>query len=299
MRVVTIPHYLDDRTFESVIEALQPWPPEGRVLLDARATKWASPYGFAALLTAAEALRAGGAEMPRLAVPESDDVRSYWAKAGFFVHAAEQFELHGKVPRRPPDTASDVLLPITAVRGSEDVHDVVGRIQEQAARILTGELHLEVRATLRFSMTLSEACQNVVEHAGSGGWVAVHAFTWRKRLGRRVAVIAVCDGGIGFRASLEPSEGRKFGDRWSDGTALEAALIHNVSRFRDPGRGQGLAAIRKYLTAWNGKISIRSGTAQLSVVPAWDDEVPLETGRPFFPGAQVQIVIPAQEPLRE
>ena len=99
-------------------------------------------------------------------------------------------------------------------------------------------------------------------------------------------------------SALAPSEGRKFGDRWSDGTALEAALIHAVSRFREPGRGQGLAAIRKYLTTWNGKISIRSGTARLSSVPAWDDDEPLETGRPFFPGAQVQIVIPAQEPLK-
>lgn len=297
MRVVTIPHYLDDRSFETVIEALQPWPPEGRVLFDARGTKWASPYGFAALLTAGEVLRAAGAEMPRLALPDSEDVRSYWAKAGFLVHAAEQFELHGRIPRRAPDTASDVLLPITAVRASEDVHEVVGRIQEQAARILTGELHLEPRATLRFSMTLSEACQNVVEHAGRGGWVAVHAFTWRRRLGRRVAVIAVCDGGIGFRASLEAAEARKYGDRWGDSAALEAALVHNVSRFRDPGRGQGLAAIKRYLADWKGKITIRSGTARLSIVPPWDDDEPLESGRPFFPGAQVQIVIPSQEPL--
>lgn len=297
MRVVTIPHYLDDRSFESVIEGLQSWPPNDRVLFDARGTRWASPFGFAGLLCAAEALTAQGAEIPRLALPESDDVRSYWAKAGFLAHAAELFELHGKVPRRAPDQASDVLLPITAVRGSEDVHDVVGRIQEHSARILTGELHLEPQSTLRFSMTLSEACQNVVEHAGSGGWVAVHAYTWR-RLGRRVVVIAVCDAGIGFRASLEPAEGKKFGDRWNDSTALESALIHNVSRFRDPGRGQGLAAIRRYLAMWNGKISIRSGTARLSVVPPWDDDTPLESGQPFFPGAQVQIVIPAQEPLK-
>ena len=30
------------------------------------------------------------------------------------------------------------------------------------------------RATIGFSMTLSEACQNIVEHAQRGGWVAVH-----------------------------------------------------------------------------------------------------------------------------
>ena len=77
--------------------------------------------------------------------------------------------------------------------------------------------------------------------------------------------------------------------------ALEAALIQGVSRFRDPGRGQGLAGIKRYLSRWDGKISIRSGTARLSIVPKWDDDVPLAENLPFFPGSQVQVVIPAQE----
>jgi anti-sigma regulatory factor (Ser/Thr protein kinase) len=296
MRVVEVPQYFDDKGLDAVAASLGSWPPDGRVLFDARATKWASPYGLTALLTAGQALQALGAEAPRLALPEHDDVRSYWAKTGFFRHGAGLFELHGKVPRRQPDEASDVLLPITPVRASEDVHAVVGAIQEPAARILTKELNLEARASMRFSMALSEACQNVVEHAGTGGWVAVHAYNWRKRLGRRVVVIAVSDAGIGFRASLEAAEGKKYGDRWGDGAALEAGLIHNVSRFRDPGRGQGLAAIKRFVASWQGKISIRSGTARCSIIPAWDHDVPLVEGLAFFPGAQLQIVIPAQEP---
>ncbi|MEE8062014.1 MAG: ATP-binding protein, partial [Gemmatimonadales bacterium] len=139
------------------------------------------------------------------------------------------------------------------------------------------------------------ACQNIVEHAGTGGWVAVHAYSWRKRLGRRVVVIAVSDAGVGFRRSLEASQAKRFGDRWSDASALEAALIQGVSRFRDPGRGQGLAGIKRYLSRWQGKIGIRSGTARLSIVPEWDDDVPLAEHLPYFPGSQVQIVIPQQD----
>jgi len=144
-------------------------------------------------------------------------------------------------------------------------------------------------------MALSEACQNIVEHAGTSGWVAVHAYTWRRRLGRRVVVIAVSDAGVGFRRSLEATQARRFGDRWGDATALEAALVQNVSRFRDPGRGQGLAGIKRYLLRWSGKLSIRSGTARAALVPDWDDDVPLADHLPFFPGAQVQVVIPAEE----
>jgi len=297
MRVVEVPTYFDDKGLDALAQSLGPWPPDGKVLFDAHATKWASPYGFTALLTAGQALQALGAEVPQLTLPADRNVCSYWAKTGFFRQAAGLFELHGKVPRRQPDEASSVLLPITPVRASEDVHAVVGAIQEPAARILTKELNLEAGVSMRFSMALSEACQNVVEHAGTGGWVAVHAYNWYKRLGgRRVVVIAVSDAGIGFRASLEAAEGKKHGDRWGDGAALEAALIQNVSRFPDPGRGQGLAAIKRFVAQRQGKISIRSGTARCSIVPAWDRDVPKVEGLAFFPGAQLQIVIPAQEP---
>jgi len=295
MRVAVVPPSLDDRTLDHLAQELGDWPPTERLLLDARATQWASPYGLTAMLTLGQAVAEAKGPPPRLTVPDSEDVRSYWARAGFFHAAAECFELVGKTPKRHADAPSDVLLPLTPIRATEDVHHVVGRIQERAARILASELNLEAKATIGFAMSLSEACQNIVEHAGTGGWVAVQAYHWRKRLGRKVVVIAVSDAGIGFRRSLETTEAKKVGERWGDGAALELALLHSVSRFRDPGRGQGLAGIRRYLGRWEGKISIRSGTARLSVVPSWDDDVPLAEHLPFFPGSQVQITIPAQE----
>jgi anti-sigma regulatory factor (Ser/Thr protein kinase) len=299
MRVVPLPPSLDDRSLDQLARGLGPWPPEGRVLLDARATQWASPYGLTALLTAGQAIAEVGGARPRFTVPESDETRSYWARAGFFGYAVEYFDLVGKIAKRHDGGASDVLLPVTAIRAAEDVHAVVGRVQEDALRILTVDLKLEAKAAMGFAMALSEACQNVVEHAGTGGWVAVQTYHWRRRLGRKVVVIAVSDAGIGFRRSLESTEARKVGERWGDGAALESALLHGVSRFREPGRGQGLAGIKRYLSRWQGKISIRSGTARLAVVPPWDDDVPLAEQLPFFPGSQLQLTIPAQEgPVR-
>jgi anti-sigma regulatory factor (Ser/Thr protein kinase) len=294
-RVVEVPTYFDDRAFDHFAAAFGDWPPEGKVLLDARGAKWASPYGLITMLTAGQALAELDCEKPLLTVPDSAEVRRYWARTGFFHHAADLFEIHGTVPRAAPAAESDVLLNVTPVCASHDVHEVVGHIQERAGHILSGKLGIGAKATLGFTMALSEACQNIVEHAGTGGWVAVHAYTWRKRLGRRVVVIAVSDAGVGFRRSLETSQANQFGDRWGDASALEAALIQGVSRFRDPGRGQGLAGIKRYLSRWQGKISIRSGTARLSIVPSWDDDVPLADHLPYFPGSQVQIVIPQQD----
>ena len=292
--VITVPPYLDDSSFEQVIEQLAAVPADAKLLVDARHARWASPYGLTALLTLGQTR----AERPSLAVPEADETASYWARADFFGHAAEIFELHGTVPRVRAGGESHVLLEITAVGKSGDVHDVVDRIQQRAQAILQGELNIDARATMGFSMTLSEACQNIVEHAGRGGWVAVQTYRWKKRLGRRVVVIAVSDAGIGFRASLESAPGKPRGDRWDDAMALEEAVVRGVSRFRDAGRGQGLAGIRRYVGKWDGKLSVRSGTARISIVPSWDDDLPLQEHLSPFGGAQMQITIPERVATR-
>ena len=291
--VINIPPSLDDRTFESVLQQLAPLPPDEKVLIDTRHTRWASPYGLTALLALAQTR----AERPALYAPEAEETASYWARAQFFRYAEGLFEMHGSVPRARGAGESDVLLEITPVAKSEDVHEVVGRIQSKAQAILSKELNLDPRATMGFAMTLSEACQNIVEHAGRGGWVAVQTYRWQKRLGRRVVQIAVCDAGIGFRQSLESAQARR-GDRWDDAMALEDAVIRSVSRFRDAGRGQGLAGIRRYVGRWDGKLSIRSGTARIAIVPSWDEDIPLEEQLPPFPGAQVLITIPERTAAR-
>lgn len=300
-RLVEIPTQFDDRSFDQFAGAFAQAAADGeRLLFDAHAAEWASPYGLVGLLAAGQAAAKVGAggerggDKPLLTAPTHPEVLNYWARAGFFQEAAELFEIHGRVPKIKPQGESEVLLPVTPVRAAEDVHQVVSKIQQRASAILASELGLDPKATIGFAMALSEACQNIVEHAGTGGWVAVQSYHWRRRLARRVVVIAVADAGVGFRHSLEPTQSRRFGDRWGDAAALEAALIQGVSRFRDPGRGQGLAGIRRYLARWAGKISIRSGTARIAIVPSWDDDVPLKEGLPAFPGAQVLLIIPEQ-----
>ena len=300
-RLVEVPAQFDDRSFDQFASAFAEAAKDGeRLLFDAHATEWASPYGLVGLLAAGQAVRGPGGgsggpgERPLLTAPTHAEVLTYWTRAGFFREAAELFEIHGKVPRVKAAEESDVLLPVTPVRAAEDVHAVVSNIQQRASAILASELGLDPKATMGFAMALSEACQNIVEHAGTGGWVAVQAYHWRRKLAKRVVVIAVADAGVGFRHSLEPTQSKRFGTRWGDAAALEAALIQGVSRFRDPGRGQGLAGIRRYLARWDGKIAIRSGTARIAIVPKWDDDVPLKDGLPAFPGAQVLIIIPEQ-----
>ena len=293
--VIEVPLVLDERSFDQFAAGFAAVGEAPRVLVDAHATNWASPAGLIGLLCAGQALAARGGPKPLLTAPADREVTHYWTRAGFFAHAADLFEVHGSVPRVKANPERNVLLEVTSVTVADDVHAVVGRIQEQAAALLTSELGLDPKMTMGFGMALSEACQNIVEHAGTGGWVAVQTYKWRS-IGRKVAVIAVADAGVGFRRTLEATQASRFGTRWGDATALEAALIQGVSRYHDPGRGQGLAGIRRWLDRWNGKISIRSGTARIAIIPSWErDDEPLRDGLPPFPGAQVQLVVPEVE----
>lgn len=288
--VIAVPPSLDEQSFEQVFEQLAPVPDGEKLLIDARHARWASPYGLAALLCVAQSRH----DRADFAVPENPDTLSYWSRTGFFRHAAELYDLHGSVPREREAHESDVLLELTPITRTDDVHGVVGRIQQKAADILHGQLNLDTAVTGAFGMTLSESCQNIVEHAGLGGWVAVQTYRYTKRLGRRVVVIAVCDAGVGFRKSLESSPSHRHSDRWDDAMALEDAVLRAVSRFRhgDKGRGQGLAGIRRFVGRWEGKLTVRSGTARLAITPDWDEDVPMTESLPYFPGAQMQIVIP-------
>lgn len=287
--VITVPSSLDDLSFEQVLEQLAAQPADAKVIVDARHCTFASPYGLTALLTLAQSR----SERPTFLPPEDQDKVTYWARAGFFRHAEDLYDVQGTVPRPRTTRESDVLLELTPVVKSDDVHTVVERIKDKATQILTNRLHLISRATMGFTMALSEACQNIVEHAGRGGWVMVQVYQYRKRLGGRLAVvIAVCDAGVGFRRSLESSPRRPLTDRWDDGFALETAVVNGVSRYSEAGRGQGLKGIRGYVHRWEGKLSVRSGTARIALVPPWDDDVPRRDNLPPFPGAQLQITIP-------
>ena len=287
--VITVPPSLDDQTFEQVVDQLAAVPRDAKLIVDARHTRWASPYGLTALLTLGQTLP----ERATFVVPDAEDTASYWARTHFFRHAEEIFDLSGSVPKARTTGDSGVMLEITPVVSRDDVHSVVGRIQQKSQQILQHELHIDARASVGFAMTLSEICQNIVEHAGRGGWVAVQAYTYRQRAPyRRVAVISVCDAGLGFRQSLESLPGRVRDDRWDDAAALEEAVVRGVSRFRDPGRGQGLKGVRKYIARWDGKLSVRSGTARIAIVPSWDEDVPLAEKLAPFPGSQVQVTIP-------
>lgn len=291
MHVIRVPSSLDFSTVDGVFRQCAGIS-EGKALFDAGYLRFVDPQGVVGLLSAGALLKRRLGRTAHLRLPRQASVLGYLARIRFFEQARSFFSME---TRRPRETAasSDVLLEITPVTTNSDVHVVVDRVQTRAGTILTRTLGYPLVTVVQFSVVLSEVCQNIIEHAEAPGWVAAQAYYWAKRLERWVLVIAVSDLGRGFRESLAEEHAGRYRGRWADGTALEAAFLHGVTRFTDSGRGQGIQQIRKQVRRWDGLISIRSGTARIADVPEWDDTPVLQEGLSHFPGAQINIVLPA------
>jgi len=225
-----------------------------------------------------------------LFLPESEEVLKYLERMNFFRFAKKYFGLESfeslmaEGYLRSPH--SDVLLEITPVEKSDDIHFIVGRVKQRAHAILAKHLRYDKRAIDGFMVSLSEVCQNIIEHSGGMGFVGIQKYRFQG-MGKNVVKIAVMDTGIGFRESLSERFTLK-----SDLQSIEKALLYGASRYADEGRGHGLAAVRRFVNQWKGKLSIRSGTAKLSIVPEWAWGKNREDNLRPFPGAQINILLP-------
>jgi anti-sigma regulatory factor (Ser/Thr protein kinase) len=257
--------------------------------IDLRETAFIDPYGMVGLLEVGEFLKSEGIQKTIL-LPESEEVLKYFERMDFFKFAERYFILEPLNPQLSEkyfrSSYSDVLLEITPIEKSDDIHFLVGKVKDRSHAILARHLNYDESAINGFIVALSEVCQNIIEHSEYKGFVGVQKYHFQN-LNKNVVKLAVMDIGIGFRRSLSERLSLK-----SDIEALEKGLLHGASRFADKGRGHGLYAVRRFVKQWNGKISVRSGTAKLSIIPQWARGKAKEINLAYFPGAQINIMLP-------
>ncbi len=257
--------------------------------IDLRDVPFIDPYGMVGLLEIGELCMLEDVRKTVI-LPQSDEVCKYLERLDFFTHAARYFTLEHSAQdlseKYHRSAESDVLLEITPIAKSDDIHFIVGKVRDRAQAILANHLHYDERAINGFIVALSEVCQNIIEHSETKGFVGIQKYRFQN-LNKNVVKIAVMDVGIGFRKSLS----NRFKLR-SDLDAIDKALLHGASRYADEGRGHGLAAVRRFVNQWNGKLSIRSGTAKLSIIPNWAWGREQERNLTLFPGAQINIMLP-------
>jgi anti-sigma regulatory factor (Ser/Thr protein kinase) len=275
---------LTEETFDQILHFFRDSPS-----IDLRSAAFIDPYGMVGLLEIGTLLTSLGITKT-LYLPESVEVLRYLERMDFLRLSRNYFSLEPPEPAIPGkytrSASSDVLLEITPIEDSDDVHFIVGRVKERAQSILARHLHYDMKTIHGFIVALSEVCQNIIEHSGNKGFVGIQKYRFQG-LGKNIVKIAVMDIGMGFRGSLS----ERFLLR-SDLHAVEMALLHGASRHSEEGRGHGLAAVKRFVTQWNGKLSIRSATARLSLRPKWAKGRAREQKLSFFPGSQINIMLP-------
>ena len=257
--------------------------------IDLANVSFIDPYGMIGLLEIGELCMLEDVRKT-IIMPRSDEVNSYLDRMDFFTLAKRYFYLEhvstGAAIKYQRSSNSDVLLEITAIEKVNDIHYIVGKVQDRAQAILATHLHYDDRAINGFIVALSEICQNIIEHSENKGFVGIQKYRYQS-LEKNIVKIAVMDVGIGFRKSLSNRFKLK-----SDFDAIDKALLHGASRYEDEGRGHGLAGVRKFVTQWQGKLSIRSGTVRLTIIPQWRRGRDQERNLTFFPGSQINILLP-------
>ncbi len=271
-------------SFEQIINSAQ-----GLSIIDLREAAFIDPYGMVGILEIGELLKSEGIKKT-IFLPESEEVIKYLERMDFFKFADKYFSLDPAKQqiseKYKRSSYSDVLLEITPIEKSDDIHYIVGKVKKRANAILKKHLHYDERAINGFIVALSEVCQNIIEHSENKGFVGIQKYHFQN-LNKNIVKIAVMDIGIGFKKSLSERFSLK-----DDSEAIEKGLLHGASRYADEGRGHGLAAVRRFVNQWNGKLSIRSGTARLSIIPDWSWGRGKEIGLTPFPGAQINIMLP-------
>jgi len=285
--------YLEESTLEKLIQQLGHINKES-VRIDLRKVQFIDLYGMVGLLELAHYLNREHV-FPVLILPDSEDVLKYLERMDFWKYALELFELESQDPwpKEPffRSRHSDVLLELTRIEGTDDIHSIVEKVRERAESILTVNLNYSNSDIDAFVVALSELCQNIPEHSQDIGYVAIQKYFYGKKLGKNVAKIAVMDLGIGIKASLSSKYAPSRGN-WSDLVAIKMAVFEGASRYDDPGRGQGLMCVRRLVEKWNGRFVIRSGSAKTGLIPPWDSSPTYLHRLPYFPGTQISITLP-------
>jgi len=262
--------------------------------LDLRDLAFVDPYGILGLLLIGVSSSYRKGQAWGLVMPGNREVRAFLKRSG----ALRRLEEHFIVDRGGEGAGEDEkreggegpLLEVTPIREPADVHRAVSRVKGRTDRLLVRRLGYNSLAADRFTVALAEVCQNIVDHSGGEGLVSAQYYPPSR--GRGTVRLAVMDGGVGVRKSLEGRYASRFPDSWGDREAVRLAFRRWVSRFEEPGRGMGLKLVAEMVRGWGGRLLLRSGTAAYAIYPGWGGR-PQRSSLAPFPGTQINIMLPS------
>ena len=248
--------------------------------LDLSRLGFVDPYGMAMLCLLGRKLSQQFWDIDCV-LPKNPDIESYLTRMGVFGLLRDGVSFSGELEMGRAPVENESLIEVCEISTRFDVETVLTRVESRVGSILEGELNYSVKEISWFKNVIAELCHNVVDHSGDQGYLVAQRYTNHK-LGRKFAMIAVCDLGIGIRESLAT---RYDVSEWSHEKAITNAVKKTFSR--DTARGLGLYVVRTICDDCDGSLHIRSGDSRVYFRGSRSRVYP--SGN--FPGSQVCITL--------
>ena len=214
-------------------------------------------------------------------LPEDPSAESYLTRMGVFENLSTTMTLERAPKTGRPPVHNESLLEVCRIEEREDIESVLGLIEARVGTILEDELRYSVREITDFKQVVAELCHNILDHSGDRGVLAAQRYL-NPKMGKKFAIIAVCDLGIGIRESLAT---RYDTAEWTHARAIGNAVRKEFSR--EATRGLGLYIVNRICREHRGSLHIRSGDAR---VYFRGKRGTVHTSAPF-PGTQVSITL--------
>lgn len=216
-----------------------------------------------------------------LSLPRDTNINNYLKRMDFFHSIPQRIELLDKpspnLYRKHPIRESDVLLELTPIQTQKDIQKVIEYAIEKIGRILKKSLGYNDNDISAFCTALAETCQNIRDHSGDKGLVAVQKYHSHTNY----VIIGVCDLGIGIKKSLSC---RYNVSLWNHREVIRNALQLGTSRYID--RGKGLYRVTEIVKKYCGTLIIRSGSGRVEIGKR-NSSITV----PYFPGTQIYILL--------
>ncbi len=252
----------------------------GSILLDLSDIEFVDPYGMGLLSLIGRFLSSRFSDVA-CRFPADPGTESYLTRMRLF-EALRDYVTLERVPRteRRP-LHNEGLLEVSDIEDRADIESVLAAIEARVSSILTAELGYTFREITDFKNVVAELCHNILDHSGDQGVLVAQRYL-NQKLGKKFAIIGVCDLGMGIRESLS---GRFDVSEWNHADAVSKAIRREFSR--ETARGLGLYIVNQICQTYQGSLHIRSGDAR---VYFRGRRTYVHPGK-YFPGTQVSITL--------
>lgn len=248
-----------------------------RVVVDLRGTEFIDPFGLAVIWTLLR--HAGQSAPPQVLLPVRDGTANYLAAS----RVIEALPMAVSCLPELPDisfrsSSRTIVMGATEVQDDESLQSVRDHYRE----MLRQQLACTQEYADAFGATVSELCQNILDHSDDPyGGIALAQRYRRKYDGVQFVVLAVADAGIGIRRSLNSKYREPFSE---DAVAIQAALQPDYTARQGTG-GLGLPRVLQVSREYGGRVDVWSGNASVRKQANGRDQV--HSGDVALPGTQL------------